>query len=185
MHLVDRSRFRSPTSPARRRPCCPTDPARTVRGQPVELFGGTMNRAPRGRLRPWCRATGWTAVLTVLLMPVVFLASATAARGDYPPEPPPPQKPVHVVATPPPTANPRVISPQAGEQGVRIQQTEQTEQGVRTGGQGGLARTGAEIALYVSVGLTLIAVGSVVLVAARTRSHPRRSARDPIGSGDF
>jgi hypothetical protein len=144
-----------------------------------------MNRAARGRLRPRGRTTVRTALLTILLMPVVFLVSATAARGDYPPAPPPPQQPVHVVTAPPPTANPGTIVPPAGKQGVRAQQGVSAEQGVGTPEQGGLARTGAEIALYFSIGLALVGVGSIFLVAARTRSRAPRSAHDPIGSGDF
>ena len=144
-----------------------------------------MNRTARAELSPWCRTTACTVLLTVLLMPVVFLASATAARGDYPPEPPPPQQPVHVVATPPPPATPGIIVPPAGRRAVRAEPGVPAEPGVGPREQGGLARTGAEIALYISVGLALIGVGSVLLVAVRTRSRVRRSALVRSGPGDF
>jgi len=130
-----------------------------------------MNRATRDRFHQWSRV-GWAACLAVLLMSVLFLTLAPAADGAYPP-PAPDRDQIHKEVPPPPPPNAGIIRPPAGEQGLP------------PGGGGGLAQTGAELAPYVGVGLSLVVVGGVVLVATRKRSRVQPPPQRATGPGGF
>jgi hypothetical protein len=133
-----------------------------------------MKRVSGGRLRRGFRAAGWTAFLTIFLMPAVLLGLATAARGDYPPSEGPEQVPVPPRVTPTAPLNPGLILPPSGREGLSS-----------VGRPGGLARTGAELLPYVGIGLVLVVSGAVVLVATRRRDHLERSPQPAPGQSDI